>query len=274
MPSPPPDAPAARLRVLVVDDEPLARDCVRLALAAVGDVEVVAECGTGEEAVAAIEALAPDLVFLDVQMPGLDGFDVVAAVGPERMPPVVFVTAFDAHALRAFEVHALDYVLKPFDDARFRSALEHARRRLQRDRAEELARRLAALLEAGALGGTPGGAAPAAAGGRWLRRLHVPVRDRLRFVRVDDVDWFEGAGNYVRVHVGADRHLVRTSLARLEQELDPAHFVRIHRSTIVNLERVREVEPWIAGDYVAFLTDGRKLRVSRNYRDALLAAQR
>jgi two-component system LytT family response regulator len=228
------------VRAVIVDDEPLARDCVRLALGHQPGVEVVAECADGEQAVDAIRRHRPDLVFLDVQMPGVDGFGVIERVGVEEMPAVVFVTAFDEHALRAFEVHAVDYVLKPFDDARFGDAVRHACRQLR-----------------------------AGGGGELRRTLHTLLRE-LRSVRVDDVDWFEAAGNYVRIHAGAQAHLVRLSLSGLGDKLDPGRFVRIHRSTIVNVEKIAEVQPWFGGDYLALLHDGRQLKVSRSFRDRLL----
>jgi two-component system LytT family response regulator len=266
-------ASPASLRVLLVDDEPLARDSLRLILASDPQVEIVGECGDGASAVTAIRALSPDLVFLDVRMPELDGFGVVDAVGPERMPAVVFVTAYDEHAVRAFEVHALDYVLKPFDDDRLRAALSRAREHLALTRDGALSRRLAALL-AGAPDASGSRAPDESAPARWLERLQVPVGDRIRLVRVEDVDWIEGAGNYVRVHSGREKHLVRATLAALERELDPRRFVRIHRSAIVNVDRVRELEPYTGGDYIAFLQDGRKLRVSRTYRERLLEDRR
>ena len=258
----------AVVRAVIVDDEPLARDCIRIALQKQEGVEVVAECADGAEAVDAIRRCRPDLVFLDVQMPGLDGFGVVERVGVERMPAVVFVTAFDAHALRAFEVHAADYVLKPFDDARFGDALRHARRHLRAEAGESLRRSLRALLrEVGDAGGA-GEAEPVPA--RPVSRLMVQAEDRIRFVRVDEVDWFEAAGNYVRIHAGRQQHMVRLPISRLVEQLDPARFVRIHRSTVVNLDRIREVQPWFGGDYVAILQDGQQLRISRRYRDSLL----
>ncbi|HEX8696938.1 MAG TPA: LytTR family DNA-binding domain-containing protein [Longimicrobium sp.] len=259
MPASPEPAPEPVVRALIVDDEPLARDCVRLALERQPGIEVAGECADGEQAVEAILAERPDLVFLDVQMPGLDGFGVVERVGVERMPAVVFVTAFDEHALRAFEVHAADYVLKPFDDARFADAVRHARRQLRPGGEDELRRRLDALL-----GEVRGGAA------RPVTRLMVQVKDRIRFVRADEVDWFEAAGNYVRIHTGGQAHLIRATLAGLAGQLDPARFVRIHRSTVVNVDRIREVQPWFGGDYIAILEDGRQLRVSRSFRDSLL----
>jgi len=255
-----------RVRVLIADDEPLARDCIRLALKDEVGVEILAECADGAEAVTAIRDLAPDLVFLDVQMPTLDGFGVVEAIGPDNMPPVVFVTAYDTHALGAFTLHAIDYVLKPFDDRRFRDTLGHARRQLRRERESELGRRLAAVLrEYG-----PARDRPAEPATSHATRMLVRRGDRMKFVQTEAVDWFESAGNYVRLHVGSETELVRGTLSGLADQLDPTRFVRIHRSTIVNVSRIREVQPWFGGDYTATLVDGTELRVSRHYRDALL----
>lgn len=249
------------IRAVIADDEPLARDCVRVALEKETDVIVVAECADGAATIDAIRTLDPDLVFLDVQMPELDGFDVVEQIGPEAMPDVIFVTAYDEHALRAFEVHALDYVLKPFDDARFHDAVDHARRRLRGARDLEWSRRLAALLVDQA--GGPGRRG-------FPSRLMVRERERIRFVRVDDIDWLEAYGNYVRIHAGSRTHLLRATLTGLLERLDPAVFARIHRSIVVNLDRVAEVQPWTGGDFNAILRDGTRLRVSRNYKDALI----
>ena len=246
--------PAPPIRALIVDDEPLARDCVRLALQDDPEFDIVGECGDGGAALDAIRRRRPDLVFLDVQMPGLDGFEVIEAVGPERMPAVVFVTAYDAHAVRAFELHALDYLLKPFDDRRFGETRRRARQLLRDTRAGETERRLAALL----------------AGRAFAIRLLVRRDDRSEFIPVADVDWFEASGNYVRIHAGARSEQVRITLAALLGQLDPAAFARIHRSVVVNLARVRSVHPWYGGDYTAVLADGRELRVSRHYRTALL----
>ena len=253
------------LRALIVDDEPLARDNVRLALEKELDVEVIAECADGESAIEAIRELEPDVVFLDVQMPGTGGFDVVNEIGPEEMPAVVFVTAFDEHALRAFEVHALDYVLKPFDDDRFSDAVEHARRTLRMRRDEESFRRGLSALMTDVNGGQDGSGRP-----RFASRLMVRLRDRIHFVRTEDVDWFEAAGNYVRLHVADRSHLIRSTMSAIEERLDPQQFVRIHRSTIVNVDRIKEIQPWAGGDYLAILKGGQQLRISRGYRDALL----
>jgi len=259
---------ATKLRVLVVDDEPLARDCIRIALRSHTDVEIVGECGSGEEAIAAIVDLTPDLVFLDVQMPDLDGFDVIEQLGTERMPPVIFVTAFDTHALQAFRVHALDYVLKPFDDARVEEALEHAREHLTTRREGELGRRLAALL--GDRTTNPIATARPTSSGSYVTRFGVRDDDRTRFIPASSVDWFEADNNYVVLHVSGANHRLRSAISVLARSLDPRQFAQIHRSTIVNLDRIKEVQPWFGGDYVAILHDGRQLRVSRTFAPKVL----
>ncbi|HEX6370653.1 MAG TPA: LytTR family DNA-binding domain-containing protein [Longimicrobium sp.] len=268
----PPSPAPGPLRVVTVDDEPLARDCIRLALAREPGCRIVAECPTGTAAAEAIAREAPDLVFLDVQMPGMDGFGVIEAVGPERMPATIFVTAFEEHALRAFQVHALDYLLKPFGDERFRQALEHARRRIHTERRGELGARLEALLrEVHGGGGHPAAAhPPPAAAAPYATWLTVSAQNRTQFVPVGEVDWLEADGKYVRLHAGGRTHLIRGTLASAAERLDPAHFVRIHRSTVVNVARIREVQPWMGGDHLAILRDGTRLRVSRTFRGALL----
>lgn len=255
----------AQIKAVIVDDEPLARDCIRIALEGDPAIRVVAECGDGRSAVEAIERFDPDLVFLDVQMPGMDGFGVIEEVGVDRMPVVVFVTAYDQHALKAFEIHAADYVLKPFDDARFATCVEHAVERVRQADVSELARTLSGVLRE-----LPAPFQDDAGDSRHATRIMVRERDSIRFVPVDDIDWLEGAGNYVRVHTAAGSHLIRATLAGLAERLDAARFVRIHRSTIVNVDRIREVQPWAGGDYVAILHDGETLKVSRSYRDDLL----
>jgi two-component system LytT family response regulator len=242
------------LAVIVVDDEPLAREKIRTLLAEERDVEVVAECATGTEAIAAIERLEPDLVFLDVQMPEVDGFGVLEALDPERIPAVVFVTAYDRHALRAFDVHALDYLLKPFDRERFARALSRARATLEPGRSErELSRRLLSLL-------------------REVQRdrghaERIVVRDagRVFFLRVDEIDWIEAAGNYTCLHAGKDSHLLRETMKALEARLDPERFLRVHRSTIVRVERIREMRAGAHGEYEVVLADGTRLSSSRSY---------
>jgi two-component system LytT family response regulator len=251
------------VRVLLVDDEPLARERMATALGLVAGVDVVGQCADGLEAVAAIRERRPDLVLLDIQMPGLDGFGVIETIGPGRMPAVVFVTAYDAYALQAFEVHALDYVLKPFEPVRLESAVRRATELVRMRRAGEIGRRLHALMAE-----LPPGLEPAGAG--YASRILVREGEAFGFVETARVDWLESAGNYVRIHAGTRHWLVRATLGAMQERLDPARFVRIHRSTIVNLECIREVQPWVGGDYIAILRDGRKLRVSRTHREELL----
>jgi two-component system LytT family response regulator len=241
----------SRLRVLIVDDEPPARRRLRALLDADPEVTVVGECGDGAAAVAELGRGECDLVFLDVQMPGLDGLEVVRAVGPERMPAVVFVTAHADHALPAFDARAVDYLLKPFDRERFEQAL---------GRAKELVRGRRLLAAAG-----PAPVQPPAA------RLLLRAQGRLYFLRADEIDWVEAAGNYLRLHAGGKAHLLRATLAGLEARLDPARFVRIHRSALVNLDRVAEMQPLFHGDYEVLLRDGTRLTLSRAYRANLAA---
>jgi two-component system LytT family response regulator len=245
------------LRVLVVDDEPLARQRLTDLLRGEGGLEVVGEAEDGDEAVRAIRALEPDLVFLDIQMPGRTGLDVVRDVGPERMPATIFVTAYDQHALKAFQVRALDYILKPFDRERFADALQRARRQIERDETGDLGRRLLALVKD-------------------LRRdqpktdrLVVKSGGRLFFLRMDEIDWIEAAGNYVRLHVGTTSHLLRETMNAIEGRLDPEKFFRIHRSRIVNMERIQEMQPWLNGEYAVVLRTGTRLTLSRGYREKL-----
>jgi two-component system LytT family response regulator len=258
------------IRVLVADDEPLARRRLVRLLRAHEGVEVVAECRGGRSAVEQIRALSPDLVLLDIQMPDLDGFGVVAEIGADAMPSVVFVTAFDHHALRAFEVHALDYLLKPFDAERFTSVLDRARKFLRitprqtipgEARLREL---LAEVLERDA--GTPSAGSP-----RYYERVAVKSNGATRIMQIGEIDWFETDGNYVRLHVGKNNYLIRNTATRLQEELDPNRFARIHRRYIVNLDRVVGLEPWFGGDAVVILRDGAKLRLSRNFREDFLA---
>jgi two-component system, LytTR family, response regulator len=247
------------IRTLIVDDEPLARSRLRALLEREEDITVVGECGDGNEAVAAIRELQPDLLFLDVQMPALDGFGVLEAVGGDRVPAVIFVTAYDKYAIQAFEVHALDYLLKPFDRERFHLALERARAQLQREETVAASERLLALLED----------AQAQAAKKPLQRLVIKSGGRVFFLRVEEIDWIEAAGNYVRLHVARETHLLRETMNALETRLDPEQFVRIHRSTIVHLDRIQELQPWFHGDYKVILRDGTQLTLSRGYRQKL-----
>jgi two-component system LytT family response regulator len=245
------------IRTLIVEDEPLMRERLRGLLTQEPDVVSIGECANGPEAVAALAADRPDLVFLDVQMPGLNGFEVIEAVGVERMPATIFVTAYDRYALKAFEVHALDYLLKPFNRQRFQQALERARTRLRQARPAEVHELLRTLL------------ADVQAAARAPRRLVVKSDNRIALVKPEDVDWVEAAGNYVRLHVGKDEHLLRATMEGVEAQLPPRQFVRIHRSTIVNIERIRSMEPGFHGDFVVELHDGTELPLSRTYRPKL-----
>lgn len=244
------------IRVLIVDDEPIARRGIRQQLRGEADLAVIGESGDGAAAIDAITELAPDLVFLDIQMPEVGGFDVIEAIGVARMPAVVFVTAYDEHALRAFDVHAVDYVLKPIDRHRLRTAVERARRRLAHAPGQ-LDRRIAAAL--GELG------RPAQ---DYAKRLAIKGDGRVILVDVGEVDRLEAAGNYVEVHSGARHHLVRETMTSLEARLDPARFVRVSRSSIVNADRVRELQPMFSGDFVVVLRDGTKVAGGRRYRAA------
>ena len=244
------------LRTLIVDDMPLARSRLRRYLAEDPEIEVVGEAKNGHEAVDLIHELAPQLVFLDIQMPGLDGFEVLEAVGPEAVPAVVFVTAYDEFALRAFEVHALDYLLKPFDAERLGATLARVKRLLAAS--QNAAAQLTTLLES--LRGAK----------KYVARLPVRSRERLVFVSVEEIDSIEGAGNYVRVHTGATSHLIRDRLSSIETKLDPDVFVRVHRSTIVNVTRIREMHPMFNGDQVLVLAGGRRVTASRTFRARLM----
>jgi two-component system LytT family response regulator len=249
---------AKPIRTVIVDDEPLARERMRSLLGSEADVEVVGEARDGVEAVEAILGQSPDLVFLDVQMPKLDGFEVIQTVGADRMPAVVFVTAYDQHALRAFEVQALDYLLKPFDHERFQGALKRVRRQMDSQETGDLGRRLLALVKD-------------LKTDRPTRsdRLVVKSGGRLFFLRSDEIDWIEAAGNYVRLHVGSDGHLLRETMNSIEGRLNPDIFFRIHRSHIVNIERIKELQPWFNGEYVVILRNGSRLTLSRGYREKL-----
>jgi two-component system LytT family response regulator len=246
------------IRVVVADDQPMARERLRALLSDERDIEIVALAATGPEAVDAIERLSPDLVLLDLQMPELNGIEVVQAVGVERMPATIFVTAYDDYAVQAFEVNAVDYLLKPFGRGRLQKALTRARQHLDRARAGMLAERLLAVVDAL----RPRGASA---------RLLIKCDGRVTFVEVERIDWLQAEGNYVRIHASGESHLVRDTLKRLVDQLGDERFFRIHRSRAVNVSRVREVTIAAGGDYDVVLTDGRVLGLSRLYKDALQA---
>jgi two-component system LytT family response regulator len=247
------------IRAAIVDDEPLARLRIRNLLSEEPDVSIVAECANGKDAIETLEESPPDLLFLDIQMPEIDGFDVLQAIGVDRVPVVIFVTAYDQFALRAFEAHALDYLLKPFDDERFGAALQRARERIRQHQGGDLDRRLQTLLE------------NVRGEHSYLRRLVVPSGHRSIFVRTEHIDWIEAERNYVRLHVGGKAHLLRENITRMAATLDPDMFCRIHRSTIVNVDRIQSVEPLFHGEYQLTLHDGTKLTSGRSYRRGLHA---
>jgi two-component system, LytTR family, response regulator len=245
------------IRTVIVDDEPWARSRIAALLGKEPDFAIVSECANVEQAVESISSERPDLIFLDVQLRDRTGFEVIDAIGAESMPLVIFATAYDTYTLQAFDVHALDYLLKPFDEARLRLSLSRARKRLQTADNDHAA--LRDLLSA------------VKSERRYLQRLAVTHRDRLMFVRAADVDWLEASGNYVTVHVGSNTYLVRETLNAMESRLHPQHFLRLHRSTIVNIDRIRQLSPWVRGEQAAVLNDGTQLTVGRAYRGRLAA---
>jgi two-component system LytT family response regulator len=242
------------IRALIVDDEPLSRERIRMLLAGHPAVRIVGECADGGEAVTAIRAQAPDLVFLDIQMPELDGFDVLQQLEGARMPAVIFVTAYDAYAIRAFEVNAVDYLLKPVDPARFAAALE----RVTRARPDEVVERVLSVVES-------------MKRPRYRTRFVVRDSNGAFFLPADSITWLEAADNYVRLHTDGGSYLLRETLKGIEASLDPERFVRVHRSAMVNLEKIARVEPWSRGEYAIVLGNGTRLTSSRAYGGAFRA---
>ncbi len=262
------EAASAPIRVLVVDDEPLARKGLLALLAGDPELTLVGECASGAQAVEALRRAPVDVLFLDVEMADMDGFQVLREVGPERAAAIVFVTAYDTYALKAFEARALDYLLKPFDDERFARVLARAKEHVRGGRIQSLARQLAGLL------GTPRAASPPSPPPspppeRYMERLVLKGVGRVAFLEVEEVDWLEAEDYYVQVHASGQTHLVRQSLRELETQLDPRRFVRIHRSTIVNVQRVKELRPLSHGEYQVILRGGTTLKLSRGYRERL-----
>ena len=249
-----------KIRTVIVDDEDLARERIQALLEQQPDIEIVGLCADGASAVETIDREHPDLVFLDVQMPGMDGFEVVENIDAEHMPAIVFVTAYDGHALRAFEINALDFLLKPFDQARFEKALERARSQVNRDRTSLIDARLVSLLEG------------LHEERKYPERLIVKSGGRVFFVRTEDIDWVEASGNYVKIHAKGEAHLIRESMKNMETKLDAKTFVRIHRSAIVNIDRIKELEPWFHGEYVVIMRDGTRLTASRVFSERLSTA--
>ncbi len=248
------------IRVLLVDDEPLARDMLREMLQNDPQVVIVGESCNGREALEAIRAHSPDVLFLDVQMPEVGGFEVLDSLAKEQIPHVIFVTAYDQYAVRAFEVHALDYLLKPFDQERFNVAWRRAKAQIQRDRTTGMDQRIVSLLE------------ELKAGKKYLERLVIKANGRIYFLEANEIDWIEAEGNYVSVHSAKKSHLLRETISSLESQLDPKKFVRIHRSSIVRIDQIQELQPWFHGEYRIILHDGTQLTLSRNHRDKLQEA--
>jgi two-component system LytT family response regulator len=246
-----------RIRALIVDDEPLARRKIRRMLAHDPEVEILGDCANGREAIAAISTQNPDLIFLDVQMPEIDGFDVLESIPTAGMPFVIFVTAYDQYALRAFEVSAVDYLVKPFDRRRFEKSLQRAKARLATERGSDLNQQTLALLE------------ELKARSNHVERLVIKAGGRAFFLKTEEIDWIEAEGKYVRLHVGKESYLLREAIGSMEGQLDPKKFPRIHRSTIVNIERVRELQPWFHNEYRVILKDGTELMLSRSCRKRL-----
>ncbi|HUI63945.1 MAG TPA: LytTR family DNA-binding domain-containing protein [Bacteroidota bacterium] len=256
-PPPSPEQERRKIRALIVDDEPLARDKLRMLLERDKDVEIMGECIDGVSAISAIQKDRPDLLFLDVQMPGADGFEVLERVGVDQVGALIFVTAYDQHALRAFEFHALDYLLKPFGASRFQDAMARAKSQIYNQGSEVVRQQLISLL--GHISSEP----------KLLKRLVVKTGGRVVFLRVEEIDWIEAAGNYVTLHVGSASHLIRQTMNALEANLNAQQFIRIHRSTIVNIERVKEMQPLFHGDFALILHSGTRLTLSRSYRDRI-----
>ena len=244
-----------RLRALIIDDEPLARQGVRRMLEDDPDVEIVGECVDGMDAVEAITAHHPDLIFLDVQMPEMDGFEVLDQLDPGEIPLVIFVTAYDQHALKAFQVHALDYLLKPFDRERFQEALDRAKNQPRQARGGEPTNRILQMLDE---------TRPERG---LLERVMIKSGGRISFLKTAEVDWIEAQGDYVCLHCQGKKHLLREKISELDENLPPSSFVRIHRSTIVNISRIKEMQPLFHGEYTVILADGTRLTMSRSFRD-------
>ena len=247
------------IRCLVVDDEPLGRDRITALLGGIPDALLLGTCSDGSDAVERIGELEPDLLFLDVQMPELDGFGVLAALPQHTRPEVIFVTAHDHYALKAFEVHAQDYLLKPFDAERFLAAFARAAERINARRPDSVNGQLQALLQDLERQRT--------------RKTRIPIRNdgRVRLLPVADIDWVESSDNHVKIHVGNNVYTIRHTLQNMEQSLSPADFVRVHRGSLVNVSRIKEIQPWFNGEYVVLLLDGTQVKTSRGYRGRLEA---
>lgn len=249
-----------KIRTLIVDDMRLAREHIRQYLVADAEIEIIGECANGREAIKAINSKNPDLVFLDVQMPGIDGFGVIEKIGIERMPTIVFVTAFDEFALKAFDANATDYLLKPFDEERITRAVARAKREIKLNHSSDFDERLRRVIQE-----------VRTAPPKYLKRLAVKNASHIFILQTDEIDWIGAAGNYVELHVGRETHLIRERLSQLEQKLDPEKFARVHRSTIVRVDRIKMLHPLFNGDHLIVLHTGAKLNASRTYHEKLLS---
>lgn len=248
-----------KMNVLIIDDEPLAREGIRSLLSHESDIHIAGECASGGEAVKEIQDKKPDLIFLDIQMPEMNGFDVLAQLDEEKLPYVIFVTAYDQYALRAFEVYALDYLLKPIDEERFTRTLQRARTQIEHRLNSDLNEGLRALIQQFASSANEGVS-------NYLDRMMIKTDGRVFFLLTDEIDWIEAQGNYVMLHVGKQSYLLRDAISKVEAQLNPRKFLRIHRSTVVNIDRVKELQSLFHGDYRVLLKDGTKLLLSRRYR--------
>jgi two-component system LytT family response regulator len=258
-----------QVTALIVDDEPLARKTIRLLLSDDSEIEVVGECGNGVDAVRQIKKLKPNLIFLAIQMPEMDGFGVLSEISQEKPPVVVFVTAYDQYAIKAFEFHALDYLLKPFDDDRFHKTVARAKIQVRQQDIDDLGKRLIDLVETHTNNVARDRRSGATKENAYLTRMMIKESGRVIFLKVGEIDWIEAADYYAKIHVGKKSYLVRESLNDLEKQLNPSKFLRIHRSSIVNLDCVKEMHPLFKGDYAVVLIDGTQLRLSRSRRGDL-----
>ena len=254
------------IRALIVDDERLARETLRLLLDSHEQVKIVGECENGREAIEKLQNEELDLVFLDIQMPEMNGFEVIEAFGAENMPVVIFITAYDQYALQAFEARALDYLLKPFDDERFEQALERAFERIHQRQVGALSTKLVDLI---GNKNNLGDSKPdyKIANDTFIERIMIKERGSMFFIKVDEIDWVEAAGDYVSIHVGSKSHLLRETMGGLMKKLNPRQFVRVHRSSIVKVDSIRELKPYFHGDYIIILKNGKELKLSRRYWD-------
>jgi two-component system LytT family response regulator len=244
-----------RIRAFLVEDEPLAREKLRTMLRKDSEIEIVGEAANGKQAVEGIEEQQPDLLFLDVQIPGIDGFQVLETLKVEKLPVIIFVTAYNQYALKAFEFYALDYLLKPFDRQRLTKAVDRAKVHIRKERGTQLNEGILELLRE--LKAKP----------KHLSRIAIRTDGRVFFVKAEEIDWIGAEGNYVSLHMGKESYLLRETITNMEGQMDPARFLRIHRSTIVNIDRVKELQPWFHGEYRVLLRDGTQLVLSRSYRD-------